>query len=234
VLAILARYSYHMAGSWRWLYVVTVMISLYLNVLVGVVQAFQKLPLLQPLAPTGTEPPFAVAQGLVLLAFAVLTVLALKRFYPARDIGAVSMKILRAAVPATARGYGTPASRSTKNSPAANKAAPSSTHTGSVSTQARMMLRTVSFWIPNHSQPSCRQYPTTTRASCSPQAEYVGRLDGSECDQFGAGSLRVGQVCLANLLPTVTTMRFQPIMVPKPSASATAILTHSGCSSSDP
>jgi len=93
VLAILARYSYHMAGSWRWLYVVTVMISLYLNVLVGVVQAFQKLPLLQPLAPTGTEPPFAVAQGLVLLAFAVLTVLALKRFYPARDIGAVSMKI---------------------------------------------------------------------------------------------------------------------------------------------
>jgi hypothetical protein len=82
-----------MAGSWRWLYVVTVMISLYLNVLVGVVQAFQKLPLLQPLAPTGTEPPFAVAQGLVLLAFAVLTVLALKRFYPARDIGAVSMKI---------------------------------------------------------------------------------------------------------------------------------------------
>jgi len=49
-----------------------------------VVQAFQKLPLLQPLAPTGTEPPFAVAQGLVLIAFIVLTVLTLKRFYPAR------------------------------------------------------------------------------------------------------------------------------------------------------
>jgi hypothetical protein len=68
-------------------------ISLYLNVFVGVVQAFQKLPLLQPLALTGTEPPFAVAQGLVLLAFVVLTVLALKRFYPARDTTAVSMKI---------------------------------------------------------------------------------------------------------------------------------------------
>jgi hypothetical protein len=93
VLAILARYSYHMAGSWRWIYVVTAVISLYLNVFVGVVQAFQKLPLLQPLAPTGTEPPFAVAQGLVLLAFAVLAVLALKRFYPARDSAAVSMKI---------------------------------------------------------------------------------------------------------------------------------------------
>jgi hypothetical protein len=93
VLAILARYSYHMAGSWRWIYVTTAVISLYLNVFVGVVQAFQKLPLLQPLAPTGTEPPFAVAQGLVLLAFVVLTVLALKRFYPARDTTAVSMKI---------------------------------------------------------------------------------------------------------------------------------------------
>jgi len=93
VLAILARYSYHMAGSWRWIYVITAVISLYLNVFVGVVQAFQKLPLLQPLAPTGTEPPFAVAQGLVLLAFVVLTVLALKRFYPARDTTAVSMKI---------------------------------------------------------------------------------------------------------------------------------------------
>jgi len=62
-------------------------------VFVGVVQAFQKLPPLQPLAPTGTEPPFVVAQGLVLIAFIVLTVLTLKRFYPAREAAAVSMKI---------------------------------------------------------------------------------------------------------------------------------------------
>jgi hypothetical protein len=93
VLAILARYSYHMAGSWRWVYVVTAMLSLYFNVFVGVVQAFQKVPLLQPLAPTGSEPPFAIAQGLVLLAFVVLTVFALKRFYPARESAAVSMRI---------------------------------------------------------------------------------------------------------------------------------------------
>jgi hypothetical protein len=93
VLAILARYSYHMAGSWRWIYVVTAMLSLYLNVFVGVVQAFQKLPLLQPLAPTGSEPPFAIAQALVLIAFVVFTVFALKRFYPARDGSAVSMKL---------------------------------------------------------------------------------------------------------------------------------------------
>jgi hypothetical protein len=93
VLAILARYSYHLAGSWRWIYVVTAMLALYLNVFVGVVQAFQKLPLLQPLAPTGTEPPFAIAQGLVLVAFVVFTVLALRRFHPARDNASVSMRL---------------------------------------------------------------------------------------------------------------------------------------------
>ncbi|HEX2790031.1 MAG TPA: hypothetical protein VHN17_06340 [Steroidobacteraceae bacterium] len=93
VLAILARYSYHLAGSWRWIYVVTAQLALYFNVFVAVVQAFQKLPLLQPLAPTGTEPPFAIAQGLVLVAFIAFTVLALKRFYPARDNAAVSMRV---------------------------------------------------------------------------------------------------------------------------------------------
>jgi hypothetical protein len=93
VLAILARYSYHLAGSWRWIYVATAMLSLYFNVFVGVVQAFQKLPLVQLLAPTGSEPPFAIAQGLVLVAFVVFTVFALRRFYPARDGAAVSMKI---------------------------------------------------------------------------------------------------------------------------------------------
>jgi hypothetical protein len=93
VLAILALYSYHLAGSWRWIYVVTAMLALYFNVFVAVVQAFQKLPLLQPLAPTGTEPPFAIAQGLVLVAFIGFTALALKRFYPARDNAAVSMRL---------------------------------------------------------------------------------------------------------------------------------------------
>ena len=93
VLAILARYSYHLAGSWRPIYVVTVVFALYLNVFVGVVQAFQKLPLLQPLAPTGSEPPFVTAQGLVLVAFVVFTVFALKRFYPARDTAAGSVRI---------------------------------------------------------------------------------------------------------------------------------------------
>ena len=93
VLAILARYSYHLAGSWRWIYVISAVLALYFNVFVGVVQAFQKLPLLQPLAPTGSEPPFVIAQGLV-LAFVAFSVLALKPLSnPPRDSAAISMRL---------------------------------------------------------------------------------------------------------------------------------------------
>jgi hypothetical protein len=53
-----------------------------LNVFVGVVQAFEKLPFLRPLAPTQSEPPFVVAQLVVLLAFIALGAIALARFHP--------------------------------------------------------------------------------------------------------------------------------------------------------
>ncbi len=59
------------------------MLSQYLNVFVGVVQAFVKIPVVKALAPTQQEPPFAIAQGAVLLLFIVLTVLGVKRFKPA-------------------------------------------------------------------------------------------------------------------------------------------------------
>jgi hypothetical protein len=62
--------------------VATALAALYLNVFVGVVQAFQKLPFLQPLAPTQSEPPFAVAQLAVLAVFLVLGFAALRRFQP--------------------------------------------------------------------------------------------------------------------------------------------------------
>lgn len=81
-LAILALYSYKLAGAWRWIYVAAAMIALYLNVFVGVVQTFQKVPFFHALAPTQTEPPFAVAQGVVLLAFIALGVAAAKKFHP--------------------------------------------------------------------------------------------------------------------------------------------------------
>src|SRR5208282_6320058 len=41
-LAIFARYGGHLAGSWRWIYVVTALVALYLNCFVAVVQSFMK------------------------------------------------------------------------------------------------------------------------------------------------------------------------------------------------
>jgi hypothetical protein len=79
---LLALYVYHLAGAWLWIYVVGAVLALYLNIFVGVVQAFQKLPFLQALAPTQSEPPFIVAQTTVLAIFAVLGFLAMKRFHP--------------------------------------------------------------------------------------------------------------------------------------------------------
>jgi hypothetical protein len=80
--AILALYSYKLAGSWRWIYVATALFALYLNVFVGVVQTFQKVAFFHALAPTQTEPPFAVAQGIVLIAFIALGIAAAKKFRP--------------------------------------------------------------------------------------------------------------------------------------------------------
>jgi hypothetical protein len=83
-IAILARYSLHMSGAWRSIYVVTALLSLYLNVFVLVVQSFQKVPALKALAPTQKEPPFLVAQLAVLAIFIVLSILAVKRFRQAQ------------------------------------------------------------------------------------------------------------------------------------------------------
>jgi MFS family permease len=79
-VAIVARYGRHLSGAWRWIYVVTAMISLYLNVFVLVAQLFQKVPALKALAPTQSEPPFAITQLVVLAIFVLLTLLAAIRF----------------------------------------------------------------------------------------------------------------------------------------------------------
>jgi hypothetical protein len=81
-LALLALYGRDLAGGWRWLYVVAAVISLYFNVFVLVVQGFQKVPTLHALAPNGSEPPFAIAQGILLLVFVLLGYLAVRRFHP--------------------------------------------------------------------------------------------------------------------------------------------------------
>jgi MFS family permease len=81
-LAVFARYRRHLSGAWRWVYIVTAMIALYLNVFVLIVQCFLKIPALHALAPTQTEPPFEITQLAVLALFIVLTILALIRFHP--------------------------------------------------------------------------------------------------------------------------------------------------------
>jgi hypothetical protein len=80
--AIPALYIFGLEGIWRPVYIVSALAALYFNVFVGVVQAFQKLPFLQPLAPTQSEPPFLIAQIAVLVVFVVLGFLSLKRFHP--------------------------------------------------------------------------------------------------------------------------------------------------------
>ena len=82
--AILARYARHLEGAWRWIYVVGAVLALYLNVFVLVVQAFMKVPALNAMAPTQSEPPFLAAQSVVLLLFLVLGTAAVKKFREGR------------------------------------------------------------------------------------------------------------------------------------------------------
>src|SRR5580704_4774950 len=83
-VALFGLYGKHLAGAWRPIYVVAAVLALYLNCFVAVVQAFQKLPFLEPLAPTQSEPPFQIAQAVVLVAFIVFGVVAARRFHPER------------------------------------------------------------------------------------------------------------------------------------------------------
>jgi hypothetical protein len=79
-VAILARYAGRLVGNWRWIYVISAAIALYLNVFVLVVQLFRKVPALKALAPTQSEPPFLIAQVTVLILFGILALAAAVRF----------------------------------------------------------------------------------------------------------------------------------------------------------
>jgi high-affinity Fe2+/Pb2+ permease len=82
-IALYALYGKHMSGKWRATYVVTAMIALWLNSFVLVVQAFQKVGFFKALAPTQSEPPFLIAQLVLLALVVVLGFLAVRRFRPA-------------------------------------------------------------------------------------------------------------------------------------------------------
>src|SRR6202163_869238 len=83
-IACFALYGMKLSGAWRWVYVVTAMISLYLNVFVLIIQAFLKVPALHALAPSvpPSEPPFAIVQGIVLLFFVIVIIGAVRRYRP--------------------------------------------------------------------------------------------------------------------------------------------------------
>jgi hypothetical protein len=83
-IACIALYAMKLRGAWRWIYVLTAMISLYLNIFVLVIQSFLKVPLLHALAPSvpPSEPPFAAVQGLVLLFFVLVIIGGIRRFRP--------------------------------------------------------------------------------------------------------------------------------------------------------
>jgi hypothetical protein len=81
-ITIFARYSKHLAGAWRWIYVIGAVICLYFNLFVLVVQLFEKVPALHTMAPTQTESPFKLTQLIVLTTFILLGIVAVIRFHP--------------------------------------------------------------------------------------------------------------------------------------------------------
>jgi Flp pilus assembly pilin Flp len=75
----LAWRPYCLFGGWRRVFVIGATISQWLNVFVLVAQGFQKVPVLHRLAPTGSEPPFGVAEAAVLLLFIAVAIVAWRK-----------------------------------------------------------------------------------------------------------------------------------------------------------
>ena len=84
-IACYALYGARLSGSWRWIYVLTALLAQYFNVFVLVIQSFLKVGPLHALAPSvpPSEPPFAIAEGIVLVFFIIVIIGAIRRFDPA-------------------------------------------------------------------------------------------------------------------------------------------------------
>jgi hypothetical protein len=81
-VVIYSRYSAHLVGIWRGVFVVGAVFAFYLNFVVLIVQSFQKVPALRALAPTQSEAPFLAVQVVSLGAFLILGTLAVMKFRP--------------------------------------------------------------------------------------------------------------------------------------------------------
>ncbi len=84
LIALYAYYGKHLTGAWRWIYVVTAIAALYFNIVVLIVQSFQKVAALTALAPTQSEPPFLTAQVAMMAIFILIAIVALIKFRPAK------------------------------------------------------------------------------------------------------------------------------------------------------
>lgn len=79
--ALLAFYVFKLAGAWRWIFALSVVLAFYTDALVAIAQLFKKVPALG--APTASnEPPFLAAQLALLAIIIWLCVKAYKQFRP--------------------------------------------------------------------------------------------------------------------------------------------------------
>lgn len=69
-VALYALYGAKLGGLWRRVYLVTALVAQWLNMVVLIVQSYQKIPALHALAPTGGEPAVLVTQTVLLVAVA--------------------------------------------------------------------------------------------------------------------------------------------------------------------
>jgi hypothetical protein len=83
VPTILAFYLFRLAGVWRLIYTVGAVANLFFLVFVLIAQLFLKIPSLHALAPTQSEPAFAITQLAVTVIFVFLAILTAIRFRPA-------------------------------------------------------------------------------------------------------------------------------------------------------
>lgn len=81
-VTVFARYGAHLSGIWRSVYVIGIVASAFLLAFVGVAQAFGKIAALHALAPTQSEPPFAIAQTALLVVFVIIGFLGVRSYHP--------------------------------------------------------------------------------------------------------------------------------------------------------
>jgi len=79
VIAAVALYVKRLARPWRGIYIVAIVLVVYFNAFVAVVQAFLKIGFLHGLAPTGKELPLLVAQLLTQALLVAIGVTAFRR-----------------------------------------------------------------------------------------------------------------------------------------------------------